>query len=29
MPTFSMSVVRKDFWQEVRRFAGGFSRPMK
>ena len=28
-PTFSMSVVRNTFWQEVRRGAGGVSSPLK
>ena len=29
MPTFSMSVVRKHFWQEVNRGDGGVSSPRK
>ena len=29
MPTFSMSVVRKHFWQEVSRGDGGASSPRK
>ena len=29
MPTFSMSVVRKHFWQEVSRFEDGYSSPVK
>jgi hypothetical protein len=29
MPTFSMSVVRKTFWAEVSRGAGGSSSPRK
>jgi hypothetical protein len=28
-PTFSMSVVRKDFWQDVSRLFGGSSSPRK
>ena len=29
MPTFSMSGVRMHFWQEVARFLGGVSMPVK
>ena len=29
LPTFSMSVERKHFWQVVRRWCGGFSCPRK